>query len=108
MYANDANDANTANKLLKGFHGSFFTVAIAAQRNQIVHVVGAAVFQAHDVINFVPRRQLAVAMAALPRLLRRHELLFGFAHAALGGIVAPGRRDARLHLRFFGSGSCYI
>ena len=87
--------------LLKSFHGGFFTVTVAAQRNQIVHIVGAAVFQAHDVVHFIPRGQLAVAVPALPRLLRRHKLLLGFAHAALGGIVAPGRRDARLHLRLF-------
>ena len=60
------------NALLKSFHGGFFAVAVAAQRNQIVHIVGPAMFQAHDVVHFVPRRKLAVAVPALPRLLRRH------------------------------------
>ena len=41
---------------LKRFHGGFFAVAVAAQRNQVVHVVGSAVFQAHNVVHFVPCR----------------------------------------------------
>lgn len=94
------------NKLLKGFHGSFFTVTVTAQCNQVVHVVGPAVFQAHDVVHFIPCWQLTLTMTALPGLLRCHELLFGFAHAAFGGIVATGRKYARLHLSLFCSSMC--
>ena len=51
MYANDANDA-AVNELLKCqnvkmskcLHGGFFAVAVAAQRHQVVHIVGPAVF----------------------------------------------------------------
>ena len=90
MMQNDAAIELPATELLKCFHGGFFAVAVTAQRHQVVHVVGSAVFQSHDVVHFVPRRQLTVAVPAFPRLLRRHELLLGFTHAAFGGIVASG------------------